>query len=639
MNKKSLGWLLVLVSIMLLASVDFEIDPNGPPRISTRWEERKMRQQILDESHIRRDSDGNIVEIFAHPSLTSDELIALNDSLKTYGGGTMWFLPGQHLVDSTIHFGPNCHYKAYPGSLSKSNDKHPIPVVALNQNISQGRIGLSLFAPDSSFYDSDNVNPWSGQVELGYINNIVIEGLRISVSTGPAAIPLSDSKPWVGIDFRGVNSSRAENNELYNFMFPIVVGANACDSIFFIDDDDGETKSWRNVIRGNEIINTYWQNNWATVLDTVKAYGISAITAVTANGVEISRNSIAFIGAKIFVPLTSSAHIFGNLIETSAAQDTIAPWVIIGGWQSPPGIGIVDYDSTHIFVNAESLDCAEYNYNPSNADLNVWKRGAKNVSFYNNRFESGNNKHPPNLYIGANARSTSVYGNNFSRNVSSGAADHFAVRDYGEGTEWGINSWPADGRDEDWGFGEKALYHAIFSRPNGGPVYLGPSKYTIRWRNNTTPAGYLGIPSNIELVGVKGKTIIVLEDSLDEASWDDNRGIFSIEHQAENIAIRNIIFDANIEKQDFTSEFSNATLVFDNIIGVTIGETSGTDNDSIQSVVVEDCEFIGFVRGIYILDNEKHSDIVIRNSLFIPQIFLAGIPALNVETQALYHEL
>jgi hypothetical protein len=491
---------------------------------------------------------------------------------------------------------------------------------------------MDLFAPDPRYLDTLNVNTWTGLPGLGHINNVTIANLRMEVATG-GGITAPQHASMAAIRFEGVTESQIYENEINNFLFPIIVSANECDSSFFVGDGDWGTKAWHNKIYSNSISNTGYTSgtNWTTGggQDTLKKYGGAAISLIVANNVEVYNNDISFVGGpKIFAPLISKASIFDNNFESSNTFDTLNPWVIIGFWDTAgasvdtPPTKWADYDSTHRVVNSESLDCALYDYVPGDADYAISQRGARGVAFYNNRFESGPSiKHLANLAIGWNAKATSVYGNSFSR--VSGTNTKFVVGDKGASTDWGVNNWPINGREDYWGFGEKALWHAIKSQPNGGTILLGPYTYEVDLgSDDAAPTGApdcIDIPSNVTIKGVPGKTVIQLDDSIDWAvsnQWDVQRGIFNIAGDS-NVVIQDIIFDSNSEFADSNGAANSATVINNRHKAIVLGFTTG---DLVtKNITIKNCVFKNWVHGIQIQSDGRFEEVNIEDNTFIPQ--------------------
>jgi hypothetical protein len=589
--------------------------------------------------------DSKPFEYYVHESLGSERILALNDSMKTYGGGTMWFLPGVHLVDTTIYYGPNCHYLGISGESDDDNQMNK-SVLRMNPDYAGTRHHMHLFAPDPAYLNTAETNPWTGEPGKGFVRNVVIENLRLDVGTGSHRGEVYQSVPQAGVFLAGTTESRVENNFILNYLFGILATANECDSLFFRGDGDWSTKGWHNEIRGNSIANGGWRTKWnAGARDTMAVYGGAAILGVASNGVLIENNSLSFTGGpEIWLPHVSSALVTGNGIENRAEPDTLSPHVLIGYWEGEvsykaetiPGVRN-PYDSTHVYVNAEVADCAMYRY--EGGTNNFAARGSRGVVLEDNRFELENPNYYPHIFVGPNARRTEISGNTLS-GASNAIYAHHTVIDFGYGTILRDNAYPQDGPmgsnadRRSWKSGDKALWHHLASQPGGGVIYLEPITYYVDFSPDI-PSGHLRIPSNTVVQGVPGKTVIKVDDDIDPARWDSDRGVFAIDHNSRNIVIRDITFDGNSSNQ---TGFTTEELWERKHIAIGIGESAGSPTDVVSEVTIEDCRFRDFVCSIAINSSCSFRGIRVRSNTFVPQISTAG-RTVDPNTVAIRHEI
>lgn len=624
-KKQSRLALLSLMAIAAFALMGTIPDPNTQRRGTTYWEITKYRELRQDQGFIVRDNSLRPIEVWVNPGMVSADILAWNDSLKKHGGGTMYFTGNMNLIDTTIYFGPNCHYIGVQGD-SSSRQSMAKPILRLNPNTGT-RNHMDLFAPDPAYLNTVSINPWTNDEGSGWISNVTIKNLRLEIATGAAEAHRSANK--AAIRFAGVTESEISNNDINNFLYGIVVTANECDSLFFQGDGEWTTKGWNNEIYGNTVSNTAYTSDssgvagwWWThgAKDTVEKYRGFGYGLIVSNLIEFHNNDAAFSGGpELFVPLISKANIYSNGFENTINADTLNPDVILGFYT--PG-----YDSTHPLVNSEFIDCAEYNYGDNTWNFN--NRGTRGITFANNRFETDDLAHYSNLYIGWNAKATEVYGNMFSK-ISGNIETHhrLVVQDFGQSTAWGINSWPPDGRAENWLPGEKALYHNIKSQPNGGTIELGPHTYNVDIGTTdigpTAATDWLDVPSNVTIKGISGKTKILFDagnstaDSTMLNRMDANRGFFNIVGDS-NIIIQDVIFEFPAITPADSIKWNQTAANLDNkLIGIQIGFSSG-DNVT-KNVTIKDCVFKGFVHGIGFGNDGKYEGITIVNNTFEPQ--------------------
>jgi hypothetical protein len=543
----------------------------------------------------------------------------------------MWFLPGIHIVDTTIAYGPNCRYVGISGEV-RAGELSERPILRLNPDPSAKRDHMHLFAPDPAYLSTSGPNRWTRGKSSGFVSNVVIENLRLDVRIGGKAGEIQESVPLAAVFLAGTAGSRIVNNRILNYLFGVVVTANECDSLFYAKDSDWTTKGWYNEVHGNEIANGAWRKSWAAgARDTMALWGGAGIVGVASNGIVIANNSIAFTGGPaIWLPHVSSALVQSNGIENAAPEDTLAPHVVVGYWAGQVSCKseIVSdvrnpWDSTHVFVNAELEDCASYRNEGKLSHLAA--RGARSVLLTGNRFELENAHYYPHIYVGPNARSTVIVGNTFSGG-SQGVARHNTVVDYGYGTTLRDNAFAHDGplgrpgTGRAWRSGDKALWHELNSQPEGGVVLLEPITYYLDFSADV-PEGCLRARSDLVIQGVPGKTVLRLDDNVDPQRWRDGHGLLFIGNGSANVTIRDIIFDGNAANQ---KGFETAPQWEAKHLAIGLGELAGKPSDRIENVTIEDCRFEGFVCSIALNSGCNFSGIRIHDNTFLPQTATAG---------------
>jgi hypothetical protein len=564
------------------------------------------------------DSDDVPTEIHVMDAAKSSQILAWVDTMKTYSGGTMYFHQGIHLVDTTITFGPNGHFIGVSGYDNAGAMEKP--TIRLNLNESAGRETLSCFAPDPSFYDSATAsNPWTGTKSKGRIDNVKVENLRIDGRFTPSD-SIFDTMPLAGIDFRGVNNSQILNNDILNYTWGIVLGANECDSVFYIDDGKWETKSWANRVEGNSIINTWFTDHitnaeWADPTKHYQLYraawGPAGIVAVTANALTLVGNSINYVGGpELFIPHQSGAFVAGNNFESASPRDTLNPHVIVGYWDSAP------YDSTHPLVNAEEGDCAWYNYMEGGTPVSDFaNRGVRAVDMVSNRFEFDVETYQQSFYFGANTKLVRLSDNQFGKG-SADTAKYPLISDYGvsniiEPSNGIAHDGPNIGELNSWAYGDKSLWLALQMKPNAGIIQLQPTRYYVDISDDI-PKDYIRVPSNTHVRGIAGETVIyMLTDN--DGVMDNFRGIFNLAEDDSNIIIEDIIFDGGSD---------DSVAVFPTNKHIAIGLASHSINSSIKNVTIRNCVFRNWIKSIHIYsdgDTNTVEDIKIYDNLFIPQ--------------------
>jgi hypothetical protein len=320
----------------------------------------------------------------------------------------------------------------------------------------------------------------------------------------------------------------------------------------------------------------------------------------------------------------------GNGIENAAPEDTLAPHIVVGYWagevscksQVVPKVRN-PWDSTHVFVNAELEDCAQYRHEGKQA--NLAGRGARSVMLTGNRFELENANYYPHIFIGPNARSTVIVGNTFSGS-SQGVARHNTVVDYGYGTTLRDNAFAHDGsagapgKGRAWKSGDKALWHELNSQPNGGVILLEPITYYLDFSADV-PADCLRARSDLVIQGVPGKTVLRLDDDVDPKRWRDGHGLLFVGNGSANVTIRDIIFDGNAANQE---SFETAAEWEAKHVAIGLGELAGKPSDRVENLTIENCVFEGFVCSIAINAGCNFSGIRIHDNTFVPQTATAG---------------
>jgi hypothetical protein len=142
----------VLVLLLLASSAMAQIpDPETQRRSTSYWELEKYRQILYDEGTVIRGNDGNLLEVWVSDAMSSDDIIAWNDSLKYQGGGTMIFTDRGIKVDTTIYFGPNTLYMGIRGDDGATQDEMYRSEIMLNPGVTNHH--MDLFAPDPEYLD------------------------------------------------------------------------------------------------------------------------------------------------------------------------------------------------------------------------------------------------------------------------------------------------------------------------------------------------------------------------------------------------------------------------------------------------------------------------------------------------------
>jgi len=636
MKKSTLTAIVWFIAITLLL-IAFNIpahsaipDRHTPRRGTIFWEDVPAGQAVRDNPYYVRDDDGDILEIHVQPANSTANNLLLHqiaESTKVYEGVKVFVYPGIARIDSAITFSSYTQWIGVPGGDDAGNPGRPV-IRLFGDTGSPATTHQSAFKPDTSYLNrTGTLAP-----DNGYISGVVIKGLDIDIATNTGTRKLSSTVPQIGIDFRGVSDSEISDCYINNYLYGIVVSANYCDQIFYDNDNDWSTKAWVNRIYGNTIVNTGWTSIWSTGgQDTLTAYGGAGIVLIQANNALVYNNDIGYrYGPKLFWA-SGESYVYANDFESSQASDTTAPYVVIGFWDEAEGqAGFGAYDSSHALVQSDSLTCPYYNWNGPGTNTNYYIPGPSG-SFTGNRFEQGEAQHWYNLYIGSNTRRVTVDQNHFSYNsqISGGPPLKFStyrisvMKNTSPEARCILNTWPQDGpsalgSDRSFVLGDKAIWHALQSQPNGGVVNMPEGTYYIDFSADII-GDSLEVPSNITLKGVPGKTIFKIAGDINSSSWADSTGMLFIPPGAENITIRDIIFDGNAVEQDSsvaTGQWDNSSDWQYRHIGIVVGSNSSSLSGNAQRVLIENCVFQDLtcgvwvwakddsVRGIRVLDNE-----------------------------------